>query len=257
MNTKIGFVIALAVLALAAGCWEGPGFDPYVPEPEPQASAQLTAAALAPTAPTQPDDFTPISTAKLPPTHTPKPPPTDTAEPTAVRLLVWVRQEPAIVNPDKQPLGWDYGQDQRRKNSSVSWEVAEDGFGSHQRYQEDENIWYDDVVIRVAFERPPLVLNPQLRYKLRADFSHSSGALNFGYEGLGENFLWHVNKGNLEPPGTFPYFPFASNFDGTKTKEWMLSVPPPARPGEELELSASMMNWPPGRVIWKYVAEYH
>jgi hypothetical protein len=96
-----------------------------------------------------------------------------------------------------------------------------------------------------------------LRYKLRADFSHSSGALNFGYEGLGENFLWHVNKGNLEPPGTFPYFPFASNFDGTKTKEWMLSVPPPARPGEELELSASMMNWPPGRVIWKYVAEYH
>jgi hypothetical protein len=162
-----------------------------------------------------------------------------------------------VINPGNEALGWDYGDDQRRKESFVAWEVKEESFASRQRYQEDENIWYDDVVIRVAFERPPLVLNPALRYELRAAFSHSSGALNFGYEGLGESFLWYVSRGSIDPPGAFAYLPYAANFDGAATREWMLSVPQPAKPGEELEVSASMLNWPPGRVIWTYKAEYH
>lgn len=243
MKTYIAFVACLLILVGAAGC-----ADVGVPG---DLDIEAAARTATPTATALPTSGAPV------PADTPELPPTFTPEPTAARLLVWVRQEPAVINPEKQPLGWDYGADQRRKNSFVAWEVNENSFASRQRYQEDENIWYDNVVVRVTFERPPIVLNPELRYALGAAFSHSSGALNVGYEGLGETFLWHVTKGSIDPPAAFTYLPYASNFDGTAEKEWMLSIPPPARPGEELVLSASMMNWPPGRVVWTYKAEYH
>lgn len=252
MDTKLGFICGFVLLVFATACWEGGGPRDNGQRTATQASASTVISPLEPTE-------TPAPTLSRIPslTVTPKLPPTLTTEPTTARLLVWVRQDPAIVNPENLALGWDYGQDARRNTSFVKWQVSESSFTSQQRYQEDENVWYDDVVFHVAFERPPIVLNPQLRYALGATFSHRNGALNFGYEGLGETFLWYVNKGSLEPTSAFAYFPYALNFDGISTKKWMLSVPPPAQPGEQLQVSASMMNWPPGRVIWHYVAEYH
>ena len=137
----------------------------------------------------------------------------------------------------------------------MKWEVAEGTFSSEQTYQEDQDIWYKGVKISVSFDKPPLVLNPGLRYKVKASFSKNNGTLNHGYEGLGETFLW--TGGKIEPAEKLSYFPWLKNFNGVTSKEWMISAPPATRVGDILVIGASMLNWPAGVVQWTYKAEIH
>ena len=92
-------------------------------------------------------------------------------------------------------------------------------------------------------------------YKIGAKFNHSSGTLNFGYEGLGEVFFWH--GGPVEPAEELAYFPWSKTFSGVSNKEWMLSAPPVGKIGETFVFSANMKNWTPGVVQWTYMVEVH
>jgi hypothetical protein len=191
---------------------------------------------------------------------------TRAAVPTATRVaartatpgfLVWVRQDPAVVNVNKDPLEGS-APEPRWAGSFSRITVSGSSFTTQERYVEYGSEWYS-VSITCKFDTPPLVLNPSLRYSIKANCSHG-GTPAKGGEGLGEQFWYTAQKGYqniISPPDVLKYYPWSPSFDGTASKEWMVTAPPANRPGDTFQLYASMWNRPPCNVTWTYRAEYH
>lgn len=136
--------------------------------------------------------------------------------------------------------------------------VAETSFTTAERYVERGAEYYN-VTITVRFQTPPLVLNPGLRYKIRADFTHG-GTYKQGGEGLGEQFSFSVSRGYqniLDPQTALRYYPWSQTFSGATSQEWMVTAPPVGRAGDTFLFYAGLWNRAPCNVTWTYRAEYH
>jgi hypothetical protein len=184
--------------------------------------------------------------------------PTPAQEPTTGGTqLVWVRQDPAVVNPNNEPRGGEWTEP-RFAGSVTLMTVSETGFTTRERYVDHGFEWYD-LSITCNFERPPLVLNPGLRYSIEANMTHG-GTHTQGGEGLGEQFWYAAQRGYediIDPRAVLPYYPWNPNFDGTARKEWMVTAPPISHEGQTFDLYASLWNRPPCLVVWTYRAEHH
>lgn len=183
-------------------------------------------------------------------------PESPTAEPTA-GLLVWVRQERAVVNANDEPLEFR-APEPRFAGTFSRMTPGETSFTTEERYVEHEVEWYN-VSVTCSFDTPPLVLNPGLRYQVKATCSHGGSAAQ-GAEGLGERFWYSAETGRgvvVEPPETLTYYPWASDSGRTASKEWMVEAPVVGRPGDTFQLYAGLWNRPACNVTWTYRAEYH
>jgi hypothetical protein len=193
-------------------------------------------------------------------TRTVTPIPTATRSPTPeipVGTLVWVRQPDPVVNPHNASLGFEQSEP-RFAGSYTIMTVSETRFTTHERWVDHEFEWYD-LKITCSFDTPPLVLNPGLRYRIEAHFTHG-GTHTQGGEGLGEQFWYAAQRGYegiIDPRVVLPYSPWNPNFDGTARKEWTVTAPPAVREGDTFDLYASLWNRPPCFVVWTYRAEIH
>lgn len=177
------------------------------------------------------------------------------ATPTA-GLLVWVRQEPAVVNVNKDQLEF-VSTEQRWIGSSSKMTPAETSFITQERYVEHDVEFYN-LTVTCSFERPPLVLNPGVRYKVKVSFSHG-GTMNTGGGGVGERFWYSASRGYesiVEPREVLNYFPWGT-VQGPSSKEWMITAPAAKKVGDTFQLYASLWNRPSCNVTWTYRAEYH
>jgi hypothetical protein len=114
-----------------------------------------------------------------------------------------------------------------------------------------------DATFTVTFDRPPIVLNPELKYQIKASVSHSGTA---PASNPGAQFWYSAQRGYqnvIQPPEVLAYYPFDANFNGISTKEWMIVPPPINKEGETFQLYAGLWNSPPCNVTWTYRAEYH
>jgi len=206
-------------------------------------SRQITITDAAPTA-------SPTATAKA----VPKATATATA---AAGLLVWVRQEPAVVNANKDPLEFQ-SPEPRFAGSFSKITPSETSFTTQEKYV-DHGAEFYNVSITCKFDTPPLVLNPGLRYKVQVSCSNG-GSNPGGEQSLGERFWYSAQKGYeaiIEPREVINYFPWSTAFDGASTKEWMIAAPPARRLGDTFQIYAGLWNRPPCNVTWTYKAEYH
>ncbi len=177
------------------------------------------------------------------------------AEPTGV--LVWVRQEPAVVNVNNDPLEAP-APEPRFAGSYLRFSVAETSISSQEAYVDHGETWYE-VTIACQFERPPLVLTPDTRYRVTATCTHE-GTPNRGAEGLGVQFWYSAQRGYqnvVEPPEVLAYYPWNPQFTGLASKEWMIAAPPARNLGDTFDLYGSWWNCAPCNVTWTYRAEYH
>jgi hypothetical protein len=165
--------------------------------------------------------------------------------------LVWVRQDQPIININDDPTAWD-ATEPRFAGSYGQYTITETEIAYHERWVDHEYEWYD-VTIRTKFDRPPLVLNPPLRYKITAAASHS-GTHNQG--SIGYQF-WYSSPyaAVIEPKEVLGYYPFDAWWDGTSSKEWMIDPPAILGEGDSFEISAGWWNCPPCNVMWTYKAE--
>jgi hypothetical protein len=171
-------------------------------------------------------------------------------------LLVWVRQEPAVINANKDPLEI-VAPEPRFAGSSSRMTPGETSFTTQEHYV-DHEVEYYNLTVTCSFERPPLVLNPGLRYRVTVSCSHG-GTMNSGGEGMGERFWYAASRGYesiVEPRETLNYFPWGTP-PGPSTKEWMVTAPPAKKVGDTFQLYASLWNRAPCNVTWTYRAEYH
>lgn len=225
----------------------GEGQHSIAPPAETHVAAPTAPRAAAPTA-------TPTAALAPLPTRTAAP----TAEPTATEgLLVWVKQDPPVVNVNKDPLE-SQSQEERFKGSFTKFAPSETSFTWQEKYVDHGSEGYD-VSITCQFDTAPVVLNPGLRYPLRVNCSHG-GAHNWGGEGLGWQFWYSAQRGYekiVEPQEVLAYYPWSPNFDGTAGKEWMLAAPPMTRLGDTFQVYAGWWNCAPCNVTWTYRAEYH
>jgi hypothetical protein len=187
-----------------------------------------------------------LSNAPLAPTATPTIP---------SGVAVWVRQEPPVVNVNNDPLYYEYGEP-RFEGSFTAYTVNETAISMRTRYVDHGTEWYS-VTINSKFDRPPLVLNPGLRYKVNGTFSNS-GTLNLGSVGA---MFWYSAEKNyrwiVSPQEVLGYYPWEPTFDGTNTKDWMVTAPPITKLGDTFQMYAGWWNCAPCNVTWTYRAEYH
>ncbi len=166
--------------------------------------------------------------------------------------LVWVRQEPAVVNAHGDPLEYIYP-DPRFEGSFDLYYVAETDIGLETRFvdhgYEHYHVWLDSV-----FARPPLVLNPPLRYTIAAEFSHG-GSNQEGAAGVGAQLWYDSDYASIEPREVLAYYPWHDAFSGTTRKEWLIEAPPIAQEGQTFEVYAGWWNCAPCNVTWTYKAE--
>ncbi len=167
--------------------------------------------------------------------------------------LIWVRQEPAVVNVNKDPLRIE-ATEPRFAGTFTQYTVQETNFSWEHRYVDHGNEAYH-VTINSYFDRPPIVLRPPLRYKIGVTFTHG-GTTNWGFEGLGWQFWYNSDWSILEPKGeVFKYYPWSIYFDGSFEKDWIITPPAALREGETFTLYAGWWNCPPCNVTWTYRAE--
>lgn len=139
--------------------------------------------------------------------------------------------------------------------------VSETRCTTRERYVEHGFEWYD-LKITCNFDTPPAVLNPGLQYKIEANFTHE-GTNTQGGEGRGEMFWYSAERGyekfidpHALPGAPLRYSPWHPDFDGTDSKEWMVTAPPAKSKGDTFYLYAGLWNRPPCNVFWTYRAEY-
>jgi len=165
--------------------------------------------------------------------------------------LVWVRQEPPIINVNNDPTDW-VATEPRFLGSHGEYTVNETEITYHERWVDHGVEWYD-VTLKTKFDRPPLVLNPPLRYKITATASHS-GTHNYG--SIGYQFWYSSPYGAvIEPNEVLGYHPFVDWWDGTSYKEWMINPSAILGEGDTFEMYAGWWNCPPCNVTWTYKAE--
>lgn len=173
------------------------------------------------------------------------------ATPAAVDL-VWVRQEPAVVNANGDPLEY-IAPDPRFEGTFDLYDVSETAISLETRYvdhgYEYYHVWLDSV-----FDRPPLVLNAPLRYKITAEFSHG-GTVKEGADGVGAQLWYSSDYAAIEPREVLAYYPWHPAFPGISRKEWMIEAPPISQEGQTFEVYAGWWNCAPCNVTWTYKAE--
>ncbi len=166
--------------------------------------------------------------------------------------LVWVRQDPPIINVNDDPTDWKSPPNDRFTGSYGQYTITETEISYHERWVDHGTEWYD-VTLKTKFDRPPLVLNPPLRYQIKATASHS-GTHNYG--SIGYQFWYNSPYGAvIEPHEVLAYYPFADDWDGTSSKEWMINPPAILGEGDSFEMYAGWWNCPPCNITWTYVAE--
>ena len=167
--------------------------------------------------------------------------------------LVWVRQEPPIINVNGDPTYWESPPGDRFAGSYGQHTVTETKIAYRERWVDHGYEWYD-LTFRTKFDRPPIVLNPPLRYKMAATASHS-GTHNQGAIGLR---FWYSSPyvAVIEPKETLEYHPFVDYWDGTSYKEWMINPPAIGREGDTFQITAGWWNCPPCNVTWTLASFY-
>ena len=173
------------------------------------------------------------------------------SQPDAAADLVWVRQDPPIINVNNDPTYWE-ATEPRFEGSYTDYGITETEIIMATRWVDHGVEWYD-LEMNTTFDRPPLVLNPPLRYKITATSSHS-GTHNYGSVGMQ---FWYSSPygGVIEPNEVLGYYPFDAWWNGTSYKEWMINPPAILGEGDTFEMVASWWNCPPCNVIWTYKAE--
>jgi hypothetical protein len=172
--------------------------------------------------------------------------------PAAPGELVWVRQDDPIINVNNDPTFWEAPEGDRFDGSFWEYIVDETAIIYEERYV-DHGYEYYHITLRSEFDRPPLVVNPPLRYKLTARAGHAATKAE-GAEGLGFQFWYDSDYAAVEPREVLAYYPWSPHFTGQNSKDWMLTAPPP-QPGQSFKVWASWWNCPPCNVIWTYMAE--
>lgn len=172
-----------------------------------------------------------------------------TSAPSATQ--VWVRQDSPVINVNGDPLRYEYP-DPRFAGSFTQYSVAETAIGKEERFI-DHEIEYYHVTIDTAFDRPPLVLNPPLRYKLHGSYSH--GGVYNGGGMVGAKLFYAADLATIEPATVQGYFPWEPWYEGNATTEWMISAPPANHVGQTMTVTAGWMDCPPCNVTWTYRAE--
>jgi hypothetical protein len=165
--------------------------------------------------------------------------------------LVWVRRDSVVINVNGDPLRYEYP-DPRFDGSFTQYYVNESAIGKEERFV-DHGYEFYDVTIDNAFDRPPLVLNPLLRYKMRGRYAHG-GTYNGGGM-VGAKLHYYSDLADIEPAVIQGYFPWEPWYDGNATTEWMIGAPTPSQPGQIMKVSAVWIDCPPCNVTWTYEAE--
>lgn len=173
--------------------------------------------------------------------------------PTAPAELVWVRQDDPVINVNNDPTFWEAPAGDRFEGSFWEYLVDETAIVYEERYV-DHGYEYYHLTLRSEFDRPPLVINPPLRYKLTARAGHAA-AKTEGAEGVGFQFWYDSDYATVEPREVLAYYPWSPNFTGQTSKEWLVSAPEPGQAGDTFKLWASWWNCPPCNVTWTYKAE--
>ena len=168
----------------------------------------------------------------------------------AADQLIWVRQDDPLINAGNDPLRYEYTEP-RFAGSFTQYSVGETGIAMETRYVDHDDEWYH-VTLTSTFDRPPLVINPPLRYKIAANFAHS-GAHKYG--SVGAQFWYSSGGATIEPREVLAYYPWNANFDGTSHKEWMINPPAALHEGATFEITAGWWNCAPCNVTWTYRAE--
>ena len=167
--------------------------------------------------------------------------------------LVWVRQDSPVININNDPTFYEAPAGDRFEGSFWEYIVAETAITYEQRYVDHSYEWYH-IILRSEFVRPPLVINPPLRYQLTAHASHSATKAE-GAEGVGFQFWYNSDYATIDPDEVLAYYPWSQYFTGVANKEWIVSAPEPRQSGDTFELYASWWNCPPCNITWTYVAE--
>ncbi len=166
--------------------------------------------------------------------------------------LIWVRQDSPVINIDKDPLRYEPIED-RFAGSFTQYTVNETDIAMETRHV-DHGVESYNVTISSVFDRPPLVLTPPSRYKIKASFSHAG---THNYYSVGAQFMYS-GEGRMVEPYWEPlgYYPWDSWWDGPSSKEWMVTAPPITQLGETFEFYAGWWNCAPCNATWTYRAEW-
>jgi hypothetical protein len=187
-------------------------------------------------------------------THaTPVEDPAPPSQPNETVELVWVRQDPPIINVNNDPTYWE-ATEPRFEGSYTQYTITDTEIAMDTRYVDHGWEGYH-VTIKTNFDRPPRVLNPELSHKVTATSSHS-GTHNEGSGSVGSQFWYSSPYGAvIEPNEVLGYYPFDAWWDGTSYKEWMINPPAILGEGDTFEMYASWWNCPPCNITWTYKAE--
>lgn len=175
------------------------------------------------------------------------------AGPAAESPLVWVRQDAPVINVNNDPTFYESPAGDRFEGSFWEYIVDETAIFYEQRYVDHGYEWYH-VTLRTDFDRPPLVINPPLRYQISAAAGHSATKTE-GAEGVGMRFWYSSNLAGIQPQEPLAYYPWSPYFDGTNTRDWMIEAPPIAQEGQTFTVVFGWWNCPPCNVTWTYKAE--
>jgi hypothetical protein len=169
--------------------------------------------------------------------------------------LVWVRQDPPVINSRNDPTFWECPEGVHCEGSFWDYIVDETDIFKEERYV-NNGIEYYHITLESDFDRPPLVMKPGSRYQVRANFSHStvSGTPTYA-ECLYFQYHEESRPWLADPPREYEYCPWHEDFDGTASATWMLDPGWPFKEGDTFQLRADWIYDDPANVTWTYRAE--
>ena len=166
--------------------------------------------------------------------------------------LVWVRQDPPVINVNNDPTEYVEPAGLRFEGSYWKYTITDTEIAWDARSVDHDYEWYK-VKMKTVFDRPPIFLNPPLPYKVTATASHSGTSQE---PSPGFQFWYNSPGGSLiEPKEVLPYYPFDPKFTGLSSKDWMINPPAALHEGATFKIYASWWNCPPCNVTWTYIAE--
>lgn len=175
----------------------------------------------------------------------------------AQNQLVWVRQDPPVINFRDDPTFWECPEGVHCEGSFWDYIIDETEIFKEERYV-NNGLEHYHITLESVFDRPPQVMNPGSRYQVRATFSHSkvSGTPTYR-ECLYFQYFDESRPWLAEPPWEYAYCPWNEKFDGTASATWMLDPGWPFKEGDTFEVRAAWVGAfdDPANVTWTYRAE--
>jgi hypothetical protein len=177
----------------------------------------------------------------------------------AQNQLVWVRQEPPVINWKNAPTYYEYPEVDVKYGSFTKYTLAETEIIRESKLV-DMGQFYYHVSFKSNFDRPPQIIYPDTNYKVRVEFSHTFTAGDFSKRSDAAQFNYYApNRSDIvEPIYWFHYNPAAEHYDGPSS-EWTINVKPPRNEGQTFEMRATWGEGaygdPPANVTWTYRAE--